>query len=527
MGFLNSKPQFVSLKRKTVTGYLAALTFILAAVALQLYFNKDHYFAMNRAKCSFTMIVLIGAAATLLAGPVERLWGVRQERQKMVLLDWCVLVFGCSSIVTCLLSQAPQMTFVGVFGMFVGGFSYFTGMLVYFVVSRNLIPSRWIVCTLVAAWAVIFLWTIVNQCGIDVFGMHEGMNPGDFTSHVSSMGNVNSASDAFATLVPFIMILLLMSTDITDRFLLAAVCFIGLLASFALGCEGVLIGFVAVIPFVVLTALTDVGKVNRTVRLLQVAGLALSLYHFLCINGVIPSSGGIIYKVAGLWTGELLTVLSIILLLMLGNGRMKFTDRSLKNTRTALVWTFVAVFVGFVAISVIKSFHDINYGSARGAVWKGSVWSFRLYNPVEMIFGKGSGMFAKGVTLAYSMLFDKEPDVSYATCHNSLLQALLGNGIIGLLCLLTGLFALLRDWFRELRHIVLRPMPKYESLHYIQFDEKVRVASFVSIVGYFGASMVESTYPHTVLLLFAMLALYRSSFFVPRQKLHTRESFAL
>jgi len=36
-------------------------------------------------------------------------------------------------------------------------------------------------------------------------------------------------------------------------------------------------------------------------------------------------------------------------------------------------------------------------------------------------------------------------------------------------------------------------------------------------MGYFGASLVESNYPHTVILLFAMLGLYRSSFFVRRK----------
>ena len=195
------------MKKKTITGYLAALTFILTAVALQLYFNKDHYFAMNRAKCSFTMIVLIGAVLTALVKPVERIW-TKQEKQKMTLLDWCVLVFGCSSLVTCILSQAPELTLVGTMGMFVGAFTYFTGTLVYFVVSRNMIPNKWIVGIFVAGWTMLFAWTIANQCGKDLFGMHQNMRPTDLQLYVSSMGNVNSASVAFAASVPFLVSLM-------------------------------------------------------------------------------------------------------------------------------------------------------------------------------------------------------------------------------------------------------------------------------------------------------------------------------
>lgn len=505
------------MKNKTITGYLAALTFLLASVALQLYFNKDHYFAMNRAKCSFTMIVLIGAVITALARPIERIW-TRQEKQRMTLLDWCVLVFGCSSMVTCILSQAPELTLVGTKGMFVGAFTYFTGMLVYFVVSRNMIPDKWIVGTLVAAWALIFIWTIVNQCGTDVFKMHQNMRPGDQWIYISSMGNNNSAGDAFASILPFAVILLTLTYGDTKRFMLTTICFLGFLATYMSNSEGAYIGFLVMMPFAAITLLSDIRRSIKAIVLVLVVGLSLALYHFLCICSIVKSPSGFIYTLSGYWIGEILTVLAAMMLFLQGNGNLKFNDKSLSVARVSLAWACVAVIVGFVAFAAIKTSYDPNFGSWRGAVWKGSVWSFRLFKPVEMIFGQGSGMFAKNVSLALTMLLDKDTGLSYATCHNSILQALLGNGIIGLLCLLIGLYALIRDWFRDLRPIVLRPMSKYESIRNVEFTEVIRVASFTAIMGYFGASLVESTYPHTVMLLFAMLALYRSSYFVPRKK---------
>jgi len=502
------------MKEKKITGFLAALTFLLAAVALQLYFNKDHYFAMNRAKCSFTMIVLIGGGLTAIVGIIECFW-VKRERQRMTLLDWCVLVFGCSSILTCLLSQAPGLVLVGTKGMFVGTFTYLTGMLVYFVVSRNMVPSKWVIRVLVAGWTVIFIWTVVNQCGQDVFGMHQNMRPGDECEYVASMGNINSASDAFATIIPFAFILLIM----TRSLFLSVFCLLGLFATCSLGNDGVIIGLLTMMPFVVTTVSADQKKVKQAFVVLMIVGLSLSIFHFLNICSIVKPQGSILLKASGMWMGEIITVIAAVLLILYNRGMLAFSDKSLKVTRTVLAWICVAVLVGFVGVSVVKSFYDPSYGTTRGAIWKGSVWAFRLYNPVEMIFGQGSGMFSKNLTLAFAMLFGKETtELTYATCHNSLLQALLGNGIIGLACLLLGVYAMLRDWFRDLRSIVLRPSPKYESIRNVQYNEIIRVASFTAVMGYFGASLVESTYPHTVMLLFAMLALYRSSYFVPRKK---------
>lgn len=506
------------MRRNTITGNIAAITFLCAGVALQLYFNEDHYFAMNRAKCSFSMIVLICAFITALVRPIERFWRT-QDKQKMTLLDWCVLTFGCSSIITCILSQSPELTFVGTKGMFVGAFTYLTGMLTYFVVSRNFTPTKWIVGILILAWTLIFLWTIVNQCGTDVFGMHQNMKPGDERGYVSSMGNTNSASDAFATMIPFIVIITVMAFTETRRLILLIVCFLGLMGAYSLRDEGVLIGLFTMLPYVIITTLSDIKMVERAIKLVFVMGMSLAVYHFLCICTIIDSPQGMIYTVSNYWVGEFLSVLAFVMFVLHNNNKLDCNEKTLRYARVVLEWTCFIMLAVFILVSVVKSVYDPNYGSGRGAIWKGNIWTFRLYKPIEMIFGQGSGMFAQNATLARSMLLgDTTSKLSFATSHNSLLQALLGNGIIGLLCLLTGVYALLRDWFRDLRPIVLRPMSKYESIRNVEFNEVVRVASFVAIMGYFGASLVESTYPHTVMLLFAMLALYRSSYFVPRKK---------
>lgn len=480
------------MQKRSITSYFAGFTFLLAAVALQLYFNNDFYFAMNRAKCSFTMIVLIGAAVSMLVWGVERLFRKEQFiKQRMTLLDWAVLVFGLSSIVTCFVSKDPVFAFVGTKGMFVGGFTYLTGMIMYFVVSRNMVMDKLVLYTLYAAWVIIFGWTIINQLGIDIHGMHENIKPGDRWGHVASMGNINSASDAYAVIIGLFSIY-----SIYGSRYMAWIGGLGLMAAMSLGSEGVLIGLVAVMAFVLFVMSRDQERLAGGLRLMICFGIGISLFHILGLTGAIHYTG-ISAKIAGYYMGEALLIVSVGFSYLLRNGNLRIDNDKLRRMGKLAAIGFAGIICIFMLVAFVKSTYDPNFGSTRGAIWKGSVWSFRLYRPIEMIFGQGSGMFANNVTLAHTMLFGKETStVTYATCHNSLLQALLGEGIVGLACLLLGLFSLLRDWLR---------------MDVSVKGNMVRIASLTAIMGYFGASLVESTYPHTVILLFSMLALYRSS----------------
>lgn len=485
------------MSKRTITSFFAGFTFLLAAVALQLYYNKDYYFAMNRAKCSFTMIVLIGAVLTLIV------WGVEHHfrkhkfvKQRMTLLDWIVLGFGLSSLVTCILAKDPVFAFVGTKGMFVGGFTYLTGMLMYFVVSRNMVANKLNIGILVAGWGVIFLWTVLNQCGIDFHGMHDNIAPDGRYSFVSSMGNANSACVVFATILGLFAVYTVYGFKNY-----AWISGLGLMAALSLGNEGVLIGLVALITFVLFLLTRSNEQFINGLKLILFFGVGVTLYHILGIAGGIHYTG-IASKIAEYYAGEIIVLLSASIYYLLQNGNLSFDEEKLRKLGKYAAIGFASAIGIFMIVALIKSTYDPDFGNTRGAIWKGSIWSFRLYSPIEMIFGQGSGMFADNVTLAFAMLFGEESSAwTYATCHNSLLQALLGQGIIGLTCLLLGLYSIIRDWFKM----------------NLETENPMRIASLTAIMGYFGSSLVESTYPHTVILLFAMLALYRNSFIAPRK----------
>lgn len=98
-----------------VTAALSTIVFFLVAIAMQLYWNKDHYFAMMRAKASFLGPIAIACGITLIAWGIEYLRNRKymEKRFDFSLLDAAVALFAVSATVTWLMSPVPKKAFTG------------------------------------------------------------------------------------------------------------------------------------------------------------------------------------------------------------------------------------------------------------------------------------------------------------------------------------------------------------------------------------------------------------------------------
>ena len=199
-----------------------------------------------------------------------------------------------------------------------------------------------------------------------------------------------------------------------------------------------------------------------------------------------------------------MSILCIALMMLRRQGRLQFTEKSRKTAINVLSMASVLLVIGVVTVFILYSLHHPAFGSTRGAIWKGSFWTYRLFPAINKIFGIGPGFYADNVTLAFQMLL-YDDGLRYATCHDSLLQALLGQGIFGLACLLTGVVALIRCWRRELRSVAMSPAVLSDK----NLPDILALATLTGLMCYFGCSLVESTYPHPIALLSAILGLFR------------------
>lgn len=490
-----------------VTTALSTIVFILAAIGMQLYWNKDHYFAMMRAKALFLLPIALVCIITLIV------WGIEysknrkymEKRCSFSLLDAAVALYAVSALVTVLLSPIPSKAFNGEMGMMCGSFLYITGALIYFIVSRNMRPTKWVTATLLGVWAVIFLWSILNQMGIDLFDLHKNMLPNEVRGYLASFGNTNAGSDCFCLILPVGIILYMFAGNEKLIKWLRLFIVMGAFAGLCLQTEGILFGMMFLVPFLVMIAFAGSEKTDRLLEVVLMVAIALVIFHWTSVaRGVKGLS--IAMKIASCYVGEGLLLAATAVIMMRKRGQLLCDDAvSMKIGRWVTLF-FVAVVVVTVIFFVSYSINHPMFGNTRGAIWKGSVWAFRLYSPKELIFGQGSGFYADNVTLAFSMLMEKPADLRYATCHDSLLQALLSQGIFGLLCYLTGIVALMRCWFKDLKSIAITT----KVLDDKSFTRILAVALFCGLLCYLGCSLVESCYPHPITLFFACLGFFRS-----------------
>lgn len=234
-----------------MTAVLSTIVFILAAIVMQLYWNKDHYFAMMRAKASFLGPIAIVCVITLISWGIEYCKNRKyiEKRFNFSLLDVAVALFAVSATVTWLMSPVPKKAFTGELGMMCGSVLYITGAVVYFIVSRNVRPNKWVLALFMGTWAVIFLWTILNRFGIDFFGLHENMKPGEEGFYLASFGNTNAGSDCFCLMLPIGIILYLFAGNARALKWLRLFIVLGMCAGLCLQTEGFLFGMLFLLLF--------------------------------------------------------------------------------------------------------------------------------------------------------------------------------------------------------------------------------------------------------------------------------------
>lgn len=488
--------------QRKFTSIFAAILFIMVGIVLQLYINKDFYFNISGAKSECINVIAVIAAVGLCVWAYEAIKSRNVLRaagltQKMSLLDWAVLAFGASSVLNCILVKQHDMVFFGTRSMDVGTLVYMTAVAVYFIVSKNFRPKKWLFGLLTATFCILFVWTLMNQCGRDSFGWHKNMVPGEVYGYVSTLGNINAACLAIGTFFSIIFVLFLYAGNVWTKRLLGIMLFFGAASGFANGSDGIVLAYVFLAPLAVYFASRDSEKTTRLFEALFMAALGVSFYHLLHSAGTTHVSG-MYDKVVDKWAGEFLAILSAVVAIVLRSGKFRLSAKTLRTAGTVLSLGCVCMVFGVVAYLVIGALKDPSFGSGRGALWTGAVKAFQSGNLPMKLFGFGNGMFAPRIDNVVEELTSGPVTRSFTTCHNIFFQVLLAQGITGLLTVLVGIAALVRNWFGK--------FSKIAGGETTSFEQAASLACFAGLVSCFGMSLIETIYPNIVMLFFLTLA---------------------
>lgn len=414
----------------------------------------------------------------------------RRLTSSMTLLDWMVLLFALSSLITS--SHCPNWQYAMKGGLIHCGTPvYVCGALSYFVISRGFSEKHKAVIwwMLVTGWTFLYIWCFLNAFGVGY--VHTAVP--DKPSMVATLGHVNTASAFFCITLPVLALQYLDCESTWARRIHAGMLTAGILASLSIFTDGIWLGMTLAASVLLYAAAKSTLKLQRLCILTLLSGIAFSVIHLSLTLGIIRFEKGLTWWLATHFFGEALCTVSALLLALKGKwGTQKEAYTTLGKILAAACVLLVSVVVVW---SIVQSIRNPYFGTCRGAVWKGSIWTYRLYSPTEKIIGQGSGMFFEKLTVATNMLLGRKyPNTIYASCHNFLLESLLSQGIVGMLILITGIVALF--------------IAAKKSIEKNKFSKTA--IPFSAIMGYLGLSFVNSPYNYTVLLLYVMLALFRN-----------------
>lgn len=484
---------------QTLGSLVSQCWFYLVLILLPLYMNRNMYTAMIQAKgkCFWFIgaVCIMGIAVYYIQGMVSREYKWNLNFKNWNLLDVGMLLFGSSVFLSFLLSADKKACLTGENGFYCGTFLCLCSVVFYFFASRNLISTKQIWDMVMIVCDILFIWIFLNSISVDILNMHEKIVDYQYFSYFASLGNSNSISAYLCLLIPVGIVFFLHADKKGDQWFYGSFAILGILAVFSIHTEGVMIGLIVMLLFLLPYSCSSWNRLERFMVLGIAVGFVLLGLKVLSI--VIPDRMSLLPGIATYfiqyWLGAVLIGICSLILLFCKKMSQRVKETTLKKVSYGLVCIIVLGIAGYV-IRVITTF-DYSYGSGRGAIWVASVQLFGEYSAVEKLFGLGTEMIKSRLTEAVGSI--QSIGQNYANCHNNILECLLSLGIFGLVSYLLVWGCVVKEYWNGSKKGLTREQTAY----------------FMALVAYFGQSIVGNPYSLSVPMVFVFLALLRNQSF--------------
>jgi len=465
------------------------LLIVLIAVVLPFAIGPSGYITLGY--CKWITILGISALSLIVALVFVIRDGVKCDTSYFIrsssYVDWIVLLYALSSLASCVTSPNRELSFIG-YRTYCGTSVYICGAWLYFLISRGreYHHSKLTEYLITAAWSGLFVWSIINAFGLNLFGLPVS----DRKSQIATLGHFNSASAFFCMAVVFLMGRFITVKDNLRLKLIGSVLLLGLISSIILFCDAFWFGFLFALIFIFKYLSYNPLRADRFIIILFSLGLSLSLTHLCLVLDVIQYETGVSHFLASIFFGEFMMFVSGVSFCLV---RPQLHQKLFSSIFTICKYLCLCLFLCIILYCAVQCISNPSFGTNRGAIWRGSLWIFSIESPLHKCVGVGSGMFCDNLTLATNFILGrKNPDTFYATGHNLFFEALLSQGLVGLLILSAGIVGVIRD-----------------ALHSLSSNKTKSFVFILPVLAYFGQSLVTSPYNYTVILVFMFLALYR------------------
>lgn len=495
--------------------HLAAMwLFYVSTIAVPLYM-KNGYFGLIGAKSR--MYLLLACPALLAAGITililrlserqlnhtagsrstdirktvkEREKGKAEEKGKgKGKVNWpAVLLLSISGwwLFSSALSDDPMASLLGDGGWGVGSLVILAFVLSAFVMAAYLdfIPN--LLLPVMTVNVVIFLFAAIQAAGVDLFGLHERIDPAEYFSYISTIGQKNSFSGYLCLLLPLFWGFYLACTEQLTEILFGMLSALGILCVVICESDSVYVGSVFCLIFLFPFILSSAEHTKRASVLLIFYGAALLLTRRAPFYA---RKAAALRDISAFMVRSFMpfaVILAGVLIWFLADRWMEGWTEKQRRILLILVEGVLLAGVAGAAIYSMINFSD-SWGNRRGMIWRMGWEQFWEQPILRRLVGVGPDhlrSFYSEVSII------RENNVLSAHCEP--LQVLFTTGIIGEILYLFFWGSVIASWFRR------------------KLWKDGRSVFFVPLMGYLGQSFFCTMYPVTGVLLSAVTGLYLS-----------------
>ncbi|MBQ6796493.1 MAG: O-antigen ligase family protein [Clostridia bacterium] len=473
--------------------------YILSILVFEVFYVDNAYFNIMEAKAM--MLRIITAAFIVLFLVMILTFAFRENAAKSLkkkisqldIVDYAVIIFAAVSVISCIFSDYPSEAMSGSRGWGGGAWMYVCLALLYFFVSRSIKVGRGFFLTMLVSGSVIFLWSILNMCSVDLFGMHEGIYGGKSAAlcYLSSIGNSNSMAGYASMLTAAAGVLFVAAEKKSSRIAYGVFLFLGYTCCVVANCDGVYLGLAAAAFCMTFYAVGSMKRIRALVMEGVIFSAAVCFVRLLRLVSTREKFFDLTGVSAYICEGNLfVAILFVFLAAYIAISIVKLPDisRFAKWIRVGTAAVFVIAAVG-AALYAARDFGD-EWGSFRGYIWRRSAEMFSELDIKGKIFGVGPDCFG--------ILFASDPKATLPgaivlNAHNEWLQYLITTGIVG-----TAAYAFM--W----------AAPACDALFIRKKMSAPRAAVLAAVAAYAAQAVVNNPQPLCMSVLFLFLSMYRA-----------------
>lgn len=400
-------------------------------------------------------------------------------------LDFAVIVYFCTVLISFLLSDFKEFAWRGADGWFMGLLSQILFVAVYFVISKMWSYRSWTLALLEISSAVVFLIAIFHRFDVDILPIYGDLKESYKVEFLSTMGQSSWYSSFLCTIFPIGLYIFFNERDKKKRTLAGIYSAIAMMSLVTQNSDSAFLSLFAVV--MVLFYFSFDGKQKE---FLEVLILILASFCFMGIcqrifaARIIPLDALSLFMSQSVWIWIFLVVVTGIYLWIYRKELVsKIFEIEQESIRTEelfqgpvskiIFWKLMAVLMAFVLLIILfiimntsgmlqnvfgyqssnnYLLFDNMWGNGRGFAWKFAVTTFADMPFLQKLFGVGPDCFS-AYTSSVPEYLEKMKEffgnLILTNAHNEYLTKLYNIGIVGLLAyismLITGVVSFLKN----------------------------------------------------------------------------------